>query len=79
MVLKKEEELKEDWIDLKEKRPENGLNVLCAYDYCGETVVEIGHYVGYDDYSDGRVYLFKNDYDEYISCEKWKHIERERI
>ena len=77
MVLKNE--LKEDWIDLKEKRPENGLNVLCSYDYCGETVVEIGHYVGYDDYSDGRVYLFKNDYDEYISCEKWKHIERERI
>lgn len=71
--------LKEDWINLEEKRPEKGLNVLCAYDYCGETVVEIGHYVGYDDYSDGRVYLFKNDHDEYISCEKWKHIEGKRI
>ena len=52
MVLK-EEDLKEGWIDVKEKRPEKNVNVLCAYDYCGETVVEIGHYVRYDDYSDG--------------------------
>ena len=62
MVLK-QEELKEGWIDVKEKRPEKNVNVLCAYDYCGETVVKIGHYVRYDDYG------------EYISCEKWKYIE----
>ena len=74
MVLK-QEELKEGWIDVKEKRPEKNVNVLCAYDYCGETVVEIGHYVRYDDYSDGMTYFFKDDYGEYISCEKWKYIE----
>ena len=74
MVLK-QEELKEGWIDVKEKRPEKNVNVLCAYDYCGETVVEIGHYVRYDDYSDGRAYFFKDDYGEYISCKKWKYIE----
>lgn len=73
MVLKKED-LKEGWIDVDEKRPEKDMNVLCAHDYCDIVVVETGHYVGYDDYSDGRVYLFKNDYDEYISCEKWKCI-----
>ena len=72
MVLKK---LKGDWIDFKEKRPEKNLYVLCAHDYCGETVVEIGHYVRYDDYSDGRAYFFKDDYGEYISCKKWKYIE----
>ena len=74
MVLKKED-LKEGWIDVDEKRPEKDMNVLCAYDYCDIAVAEIGHYVGYDDYSDGRVYLFKNDDDRYICCEKWKYIE----
>ena len=78
MVLKKED-LKEGWIVVDEKRPVKDMNVLCAHDYCDIAVAEIGHYVGYDDYSDGRVYRFKNDYDEYISCVKWKHIERERI